>query len=421
MKRAMMMLLALLFSAGLGMAQELNTSSMARSGQSGPSEEARYVLGLVRNGKAASLNKYFDTYPWKIQTEIDVYKDASQNASVSVFCVAVDMGNLDVVKAFVEHDYGPADLCRVQTFSTKKIIVSKADRYVNDYTSSSSSGSSSSGGRSFSSRTWFGYAEAKQEGSSSSYSEESSSSHSEEYHQISYGEKKVVKTYFANPLDFATGEVFDYLWEQGFRSNNLFTAAALADARNTGRTEVYNYILDNKFQGLKEEMSYISEETYNQLTEAARENPDSFATELLVRDVLGKVKTSAQAKVARREADRLMQEQLTRQVADTVGYNAVVRDLAAREKSLRQREAAVEAKKAEYREKAQCYCYGHCDEIWLNPNNPRYALARFHNHGYQGKPHGYYKVDLDTKEKTLLGLDESKINWKEYKGYEKVK
>ena len=124
MKRVLALMVGL-FCAVAAFAQE---KPMASSGQSGASEEARYVLGLVRNGYADLLNKYFDAAPWKIQTEIDSYTDNTHEASIAVFCVAVDLGNVDVVKAFVEHGYGPADLCRVQRFGTKKVIISRAER-----------------------------------------------------------------------------------------------------------------------------------------------------------------------------------------------------------------------------------------------------------------------------------------------------
>ena len=319
MKQAVYVL-ALLLAAVSVHAQELNTSQMTQSGQSGASEESRYVLGLVKNGRADLLNKYFDNAPWKIQTEIEVYKDTAKNAAVGVFCVAVDLGNVDVVKAFVEHGLGPADLCRVQTFTTQKVIVSKADRYINE----SSSSSSKTGASGSYKKSWFR--------SSGTYKGESTttSSHSrtEEYHQVAYGEKKVVKTYFANPLDFASDEMFDYLWSQGFRSNNLFTMQALADAKATGKREVYDYILANKQEMLATKPFYISEETYAKLLDVAKNNPDSLAAELLVRNTLGKVKSSRQAQQAKGETLALMTQNLSSQVTDTVGYSAVMRDLA---------------------------------------------------------------------------------------------
>ena len=319
MKRVVVMYVMFL-SAVLGTAQQLNTSAMSNSGQSGASEESRYVLGLVKNGRADLLNKYFDQAPWKIQTEIDVYKNAAKEAAVSVFCVAVDLGNVDVVKAFVNHGLGPADLCRVQTFTTQKVIVSKADRYINE----SSSSSSKTGASGSYKKSWFR--------SSGTYKEESTTtssySRTEEYHQVAYGEKKVVKTYFANPLDFASDEMFDYLWSQGFRSNNLFTVQALADAKATGKREVYDYILANKQEMLATKPFYISEETYAKLLDVAKNNPDSLAAELLVRNTLGKVKSSQQAQQAKGETLALMTQNLSSQVTDTVGYSAVMRDLA---------------------------------------------------------------------------------------------
>lgn len=326
MKKVMMLLGVLFLLAAPGMAQELKTSTMANAGQTGPSEEARYVLGLVRNNRADLLNKYFDQAPWKIQTEIDVYKNASKNASVSVFCVAVDLGYIDVVKSFVEHGIGPADLCRVQTFTSKRYIISKADRYIHDETTSTTRSSSSSGSKGFN-VGWFGIS-GRSGGSSTSSTTTTTSTHDDEYHQVAYGYTTVVKTYMANPLDFAEGEMFDYLWEQGFRSNNLFTIPALQEARETGRREVYEYILDNAPATLIEKPSYISEKLWGDLLKHAKENPQSLMTELLIRQTLGKVKTSSQAKTARNKVEKAMQEQLAKQISDTVGNTAVVQELA---------------------------------------------------------------------------------------------
>ncbi|MCQ2410463.1 MAG: hypothetical protein MJ053_02885 [Elusimicrobiaceae bacterium] len=410
MKRTMMLLLALLFSAGLGVAQKLNTSSMATSGQSGSDQEARWILGRVINEQADLLNNYFNENPTSIEAIVDVYTDSSQNASISTFCVAVDLGNVDVVKAFVEHGIGRKTLCRVQTFSTK-VIVSKAELLIDaDSSSSTSSKSSSSSGSSSSRRSWFG-----RNTTSKSYSNSSSSSSADadasvhvKYQQVAYGEKKVVKTYFANPLDFATGEMFDYLWEQGFRSNNLFTLAALKDARNTGRTEVYNYILDNKPEMLKTEPSYISEETYNQLFEAARENPDSFATELLIRDVLGIVKSSSKAKALRGEVDELMQEQLANQVADTVGYAAVVRELAARESQLkRQEQQRVHA----YRDEAvswKKYRTSEGEQVFWNPNSPEHFIIRRERGTYTRVSPTNWDFETLPNQPNLAGYEEIK-------------
>ncbi len=338
MKRVVVMYVMFL-SAVLGTAQQLNTSAMSNSGQSGASEESRYVLGLVKNGRADLLNKYFDQAPWKIQTEIDVYKNTAKEAAVSVFCVAVDLGKVDVVKAFVDHGLGPADLCRVQKFTTKTVVVSKADRLVKDTKSTRSEGDI----HSVASVSWFKSKASYSQGASTS----TTSTHEEEYHQVAYAEKKVVKTYFANPLDFASDEMFDYLWSQGFRSNNLFTVQALADAKATGKREVYNYILANKPEVLGTKPSYISEATYAQLLKAAKENPDSLATELLMRQTLGKVKTSKEARTTQQKVGNLMQANLASQVADTVGYSAVMRDLSIREEKLAKKEAAAARARAE--------------------------------------------------------------------------
>ncbi len=357
MKKLIMIFVALI-STVLCVAQELNTSKMATSGQGSNSEEARYILGLVRNGRADLLNNYFDIAPWKIQAEIDVYKDTAQNASVSIFCVAVDLGNIDVVKAFVDHGIGPKDLCRVQTFTTKTVIISKADRYIHDTKESSShtagsSSSSSKGGHSLF-RSWFSESSGSQEGNSSY----NSSSHDEEYHQVSYGEKKVVKTYFANPLDFASDEMFDYLWEQGFRSNNLFTIAALADAKANDKFEVYNYIMANKQELLSEKPFYISEDTYNQLLQAAEENPNSLATQMLTDKVLGS-NSAAQAKKVHQELESMLEGKLQEGITsptDTLGYSAVLKDLSKTDWNAIDTKNAENAKKREIHNEVMNLC-----------------------------------------------------------------
>ena len=333
-----------LFCAVAAFAQE---KPMASSGQSGASDEARYVLGLVRNGYADLLNKYFDAAPWKIQTEIDSYTDNTHEASIAVFCVAVDLGNVDVVKAFVEHGYGPADLCRVQRFGTKKVIISRAERLYADRSVKESSYSSSSrtGGNG---SVWFGPlgAGGVSQGGSSSSEQGSTIEHkdiTEKYSQVWYGEKKVVKTYFANPLDFASGEMFDYLWEQGFRSNNLFTKQALAEAKRLGRMDIWSYIMENKPEALADKPSYVSEEDYAALLQAAKAGPETLAYRVLEKGILGRIGTSAQAEQVKNRLSQELQQQLQKgnvMPADTLGYSRM--DKAVKEK-------AAEVKRAEER------------------------------------------------------------------------
>ena len=331
-----LVLLVALLAAIPAMAQDV--SKMDTSGQSGPSEKARYVLGLVRNGYADRLNAYFDKEPWQIQTEIDTYTNTDKKASIGIFCVAVDLGNLDVVKSFVENGIGPADLCRVQTFSTKRIVVSRAEALINNTTTSTTTTTDSSSSKQGPGRsvglTWFGAAYSSNEGSS--YKEGTSSTdttvthRNEKYTYIHYGEKKVVKTYFANPLDFATGEVFDYLWKKGFRSPNLFTRQALADAKANGRTEVVQYILDNQQEMLKYKPTYISEATYQQLLETGKHDLNSLAYVLLEKDVLGKINSSAQAKALQQQVERELQARLAAG-DDTTGYSRVMQEVKLRE------------------------------------------------------------------------------------------
>lgn len=344
MKKLIACLAGVLCAAAV-FAQKPELGQMDKNGQSGPSEEARYVLGLVRNGDAKRLNAYFDNAPWKIQTEIDAYTDADHNATVAVFCVAVDLGNVDVVKAFVDHGYGPADLCRVQHFTTKRIVVSRADLLMSGSASSHSSSSSLSWGG------WFG-------GASSSSSSASAEIYGK-YSNITYGEKKIIKTYFANPLDFAGGEMFDYLWSKGFRSNNLFTKQALAQAKRLNRMDIWQYIMDNKPEVLADKSSYISEAAYKELLEAAKAGPDTLAYEVLEKQVLGKVSTSEQAKQVRAKLSKALQDKLAQkggglQPADTLGYSRMDRSLEAKETQLRlAEENTARARAAAARQKAE--------------------------------------------------------------------
>lgn len=343
MKRVLALMVGL-FCAVAAFAQE---KPMASSGQSGASEEARYVLGLVRNGYADLLNKYFDAAPWKIQTEIDSYTDNTHEASIAVFCVAVDLGNVEVVKAFVEHGYGPADLCRVQRFGTKKVIISRAERLYADRSVKESSYSSSSK-RGGSGGVWFGPlgAGGVSQGGSSSSEQANTIEHkdiTDKYSQVWYGEKKVVKTYFANPLDFASGEMFDYLWEQGFRSNNLFTKQALAEAKRLGRMDIWTYIMENKPELLADKPSYVSEEDYAALLQAAKAGPETLAYRVLEKGILGRIGTSAQAEQVKKRLSQELQQQLQKgnvMPADTLGYSRM--DKAVKEK-------AAEVKRAEER------------------------------------------------------------------------
>ena len=321
--------------------------SLSPEGQNSPSEKARYVLRLVRNGRVDLLNKYFDEAPWMIETEVNAYSDSSRTVSVALFCVAVELGNVDVVKAFVEHGYGPADLCRVQRFGTKKVIISRAerlyaDRSVKESSYSSSSRTGGSGG------VWFGPlgAGGVSQGGSSSSEQGSTIEHkdiTEKYSQVWYGEKKVVKTYFANPLDFASGEMFDYLWEQGFRSNNLFTKQALAEAKRLGRMDIWTYIMENKPELLADKPSYVSEEDYAALLQAAKAGPETLAYRVLEKGILGRIGTSAQAEQVKQRLSRELQQQLQKgnvMPADTLGYSRM--DKAVKEK-------AAEVKRAEER------------------------------------------------------------------------
>lgn len=344
MKKILNLFVAM-FCATTAFAQAPATSQMSTSGQSSNNEEARYVLGLVRNGRADLLNKYFDQAPWKIQAEVDSYSDTNRVASVALFCVAVDLGNVDVVKAFVDHGYGPADLCRVQKFTNSKVIISKADAFFQDKSSSSSSTSSQTR------KGWFRGRKGEFEGTKDSSTQSSQTDVMSKYTQVWYGEKKAVSTFFANPLDFASGDMFDYLWDQGFRSNNLFTKQALAEAKRLGRMDIWQYIMQNKPELLGTTPSYISQADYQALLKAAQAGPNTLAYEVLEKKLLGQVSTSAQAKRVREKLSQALKDKMASlggnlQPADTLGYSRMDKAVAKKQSQLKKAEAAAAAKAA---------------------------------------------------------------------------
>lgn len=320
------------FMCGITMAQDLDKSKMSNRGQEGASEEARYVLGLVRNGYADKLNKYFDQEPWRIQTEIHVYKDAGLNSSLSIFCVAVDLGNIEVVKAFIEHGIGPKDVCNVRFFSSKRVMTSKAEKLINKSVVDNKSTSSASGKHS---ANWFG---SKSSFNKSDREESHLENYREQYTRVWYGEKQVVKHHYANPLDYASGEMFDYLWSKGFRSNNLFTKQALAEAKRLDRMDVWQYIMDNKPEVLASKPSYISEGDYRALLEAAKNGPNTLAYEVLEKKLFGKNFTnSAQIRELREKLKNEMELKLNNpfsQPADTLGYSRMDKAIESRRQKM---------------------------------------------------------------------------------------
>ena len=318
MKTILKNFLACLFvlQAIFASAQQLNTSQMNNYGQSAEDTKARYILGLVRNNNAAALDKYFQQFPWDIQTKIDVYQKADKKASVSIFCVAVDLGLMDVVKTFIKYGYGPADLCDVRTFTKERVMVSKAEVFIhNEVTSSASGGSSSSS----SARSWFSGASSSSENTSSAYAHQDTTI---KYSQVAYSTVTSVKNYFAYPLDFADGEMFDYLFAQGFRSDNLLNIKALQEAKKLGRQDIVNYIFANM--------------------------PNALENGTL------KFKTSMQAKDASKELENTLRDmEVNMQIkspSDTLGYAYLQQQIKAKEAELTKEEAAYRAKINKLRE-----------------------------------------------------------------------
>lgn len=318
MKKILKNFIACLFvlQAIFASAQQLNTSQMNNYGQSAEDTKARYILGLVRNNNAAALDKYFQQFPWDIQTKIDVYQKADKKASVSIFCVAVDLGLIDVVKTFIKYGYGPADLCDVRTFTKERVMVSKAEVFIHNKVTSSASGGSSS---SSSARSWFSGASSSSGSSASAYAHQDTTL---SYSQVAYSTVTSVKNYFAYPLDFADGEMFDYLFSQGFRSDNLLNITALQEAVRLDRKDVINYILANM--------------------------PNALENGTL------KFKTSMQAKDASKELENTLRDmEVNMQIkspSDTLGYAYLQQQIKAKEAELTKEEAAYRAKINKLRE-----------------------------------------------------------------------
>lgn len=353
MKKILKTILACLviFQATAVFAQQLNTSQMNNSGQSAEDTKARYILGLVRNNNAAALDKYFHQFPWDIQARIDVYQKADKKASVSIFCVAVDLGLIDVVKTFIKYGYGPADLCDVRTFTKERVMVSKAEVFIHNKVTSSASGGSSS---SSSARSWFSGASSSSGSSASAYAHQDTTL---SYSQVAYSTVTSVKNYFAYPLDFADGEMFDYLFAQGFRSDNLLNMTALQEAVRLGRQDVVNYILANMPKKDLVPASIISDEEYAKMIKFAQEHPGSFAYNALVNGTLKTFKTyktSAQAKNASKELENTLRDmEVNMQIkspSDTLGYAYLQQQIKAKEAELAEKEAAAAKAKA-YQEK----------------------------------------------------------------------
>lgn len=316
-----------IFQATTVFAQQFNTSQMNTSGQSSSDTKARYILGLVRNNNVKALDSYFSTQPWDIQANIDVYKDAKQTASVSIFCVAVDLGYVDIVKTFVKYGYGPADLCEVKTYKTGLVLVSKADAFyhydehLDEYSHDRSD-------------SWMG----KHSGSESGHTLDHTIN--ETYNSVSYQNKTIVKHYFARPLDFASGEMFDYLFEQGFRSEQLLQSKALAEAKRLGRTEVVDWILENAQKGGFAPL--LDDDTFAILVQYARQNKDSLAYQALANGTLKVYKTSTEAKNASKELENKLKDMeknlQIKSPSDTVGYSTMQQQIKAKATELAQKE-----------------------------------------------------------------------------------
>ena len=153
---------------------------------------------------------------------------------------------------------------------------------------------------------------------------------------MNFSTKTVVKNYFARPLDFASGEMFDYLFGQGFRSEQLLQPKALAEAKRLGRTEVVAWILDNAPKG--EFAPLVDDELFKNLVEYARQNKDSLAYQALANGTLKVYKTSKEAKNASKELENKLKDMETNMQiitpSDTLGYSDMQKQIKAKEAEL---------------------------------------------------------------------------------------
>lgn len=305
-----------IFQATAGFAQQFNTSQMDSSEQI-----KAYLFSLVRNNNADALNKHFNNQPWDTQAQIDVFIDSTNKASVSLFCVAVDLGNLDVVKAFVDHNYGPADLCVVKKFTPQGLNISKVERYFKNTANSSVS--------------WFTAPNTDINSPQESVTK---------YPGIVPSNKTPVKTYYERPLNFASGEVFDYLFSKGFRSEQLLNKKALGEAKKLGKTEVADWILENAQKG--EFAPLVDDDTFAMLVGYARQNKDSLAYQALANGTLKVYKTSTEAKNASKELENKLKEMETnmqiKSPSDTLGYSDMQQQIKAKEAELAKKEAKID-------------------------------------------------------------------------------
>ena len=327
MKKIVTLLLTL-FCVSISIAQKVGTDKMQSDGLSSQNTKAQYLLGLIRNEDTKRLREMFEKEPWLIQADINVYKDATQNASVSLFCVAVDLGNTDVVQAFLDYGYGKKDFCNVTTYTEKQVIVSKVDMVSKFRTYGETSNSSQT-----TQKGWF-----RSNSSSSSSSSSGGISEDTHYTRVDYKDKVYVASYFAYPLDFATDKMFDFLWSKGFRSNNLFTKFALLEAKETGKREVFNYIMKNKPEVLADKPEVIEESFYRELLKTAAKNPNSIAFEALEKGTLKEYASAQEAQKAEQKLDDMLNKHLKNKkgivASDTLGYAGMKKAAIDQEKAL---------------------------------------------------------------------------------------
>ena len=288
-----------------------DTNGASPSGVSTDGDYNMWFLSAVKNNRTDIVSKLFQKEPWKAQSNIDVYQDADRKASISIFCVGVDMGSLDVVKQFIAAGYGKNDMCKIQLFTDEYIAVSKVDKTIKGtYEPTVAVG----GGLGL-----FGTRVVTVPNELDLYTSTTESK-----------TEKVVKTYFVNPLDFANGEMFDYLWGKGFRSENLLDMKILGEAIKEEKQNVIDYIVAN-IGKIKNKPAKLSDEKLKELIATAKNNNKSMAYLYLTGKILDfdMELDGGRAAKLRKSLDNLslafetLETKGIKNKTDTLGYGAI--------------------------------------------------------------------------------------------------
>ena len=291
-----------------------DTKGASSSGTTADGNYQMWFLSAVKNNRTDIVSKVFQKEPWKAQDSIDVYQDAGKKASISIFCVGVDMGNLEVVKQFIAAGYGPNDNCKIQLFTDEWVAVSKVDKTIKGtYESTVGVGGGLFG--------LFGGSAVTVPNKVDLYT-------------TTTNNEQVIKTYFVSPLDFASGKMFDYLWSKGFRSENLLDMVILGEAVKAKKQNVIDYIVAN-IGKVKNKPAKISDEKLKELIATARNNDTSVAYKYLTGefiDISMDLDGSSAYKLEQslKKLSRTLETYVAKDIknkADTLGYAAIYNNM----------------------------------------------------------------------------------------------